>query len=144
MELYKFMYPPELPRGSLAIIGCVQPLGALFPIAEIQSRWAVRVIKVAFISLVMYRIHMSIILLVFQIISFHIKTTVKIVSKFTSFYRFILLNLSFYRCKLPNKSFFPSIVLSFYRFIVLSFNRFLVKNIEFILSFYRFIAVKKT
>ena len=44
--------------------------------------------------------------------------TVKIVSKFTSIYRFIVLNLSLYRYRLPNQSFFPSIVLSFYRFIV--------------------------
>ena len=65
----------------------------------------------------------------------HARSTVKIVSKFTSFYRFIVLNLSFYRCILQNESFFPSIVLAFYRF--------LVRNIEFILSFYRFIVVKK-
>ena len=31
-----------------------------------------------------------------------VRYTVKIVSKFTTFYRFIVLNLSFYRCRLPN------------------------------------------
>ena len=30
------------------------------------------------------------------------KCTVKTVSKLTSFYRFIVLNLSFYRCEIPN------------------------------------------
>ena len=62
--------------------------------------------------------------------------TVKIVSKFTSFYRFESIVLSLQTSKL--------IVFSFYRFIVSSFYRFLVRNIEFILSFYRFIVVKKT
>ena len=40
---------------------------------------------------------------------------------FLSLHRFIVLILSFYRCRLSNLSFFPSIALSFYRFIVLSF-----------------------
>ena len=77
--------------------------------------------------------------------------TVKIVSKFTSFYRFIVLNLSFYRCRLQNQSFFPFIVLSFFGkkhsvySIVLSFYR-CKENIEFfyrfiVLSFYLFIVV---
>ena len=64
---------------------------------------------------------------------------------FLSLHRFIVLNLSFYRCKPPNESFFPSIVSSFYRFfgkkhrvysIILSFYR-CEENIEF---FYRFIV----
>ena len=40
---------------------------------------------------------------------------------FLSLHRFIVLNLSFYRCRLQNQSFF-----SFYRFIVLSFHHFIV------------------
>ena len=74
--------------------------------------------------------------------------TVTIVSKFTSFYRFIVLNLTFYRCRRPNQSFF---FLSFYRFIVLSlygckeniefFCRLIVLSFQrFIVSFYRFIV----
>ena len=48
-------------------------------------------------------------------------STVKTLLKFTSLYHFIVLNLSFYRCKLPNLSFFSSIVLLSHRFIALSF-----------------------
>ena len=58
---------------------------------------------------------------------------------FLSLHRFIVLNLSFYRCRFPNQSVF--FLLSFYRFIVSLFYCFivffLVRNIEFILSFYR-------
>ncbi|KAJ8376354.1 hypothetical protein SKAU_G00069340 [Synaphobranchus kaupii] len=43
--LYKYMYPPGLERPTLAIIGLVQPLGAIMPIAEMQARWATRVFK---------------------------------------------------------------------------------------------------
>ncbi|XP_019936740.2 flavin-containing monooxygenase 5-like [Paralichthys olivaceus] len=44
-SLYKYVFPPELDRPTLAIIGLVQPLGAIMPISEIQSRWATRVFK---------------------------------------------------------------------------------------------------
>ena len=60
--------------------------------------------------------------------------TVKIVSKFASFYRFGTIVLSLQTSKLSVFSFYRFIVLSFHRFIILSF---LVRNIEFILSFYR-------
>ena len=63
----------------------------------------------------------------------HVQYTLK---SFLSLHRVIVLNLSFYRCRLQNQSYF-----SFYRFIVASFYRFLVRNIEFILSFYRFIVL---
>ena len=69
--------------------------------------------------------------------------TVKTISMFTSIYRFIVLNLSLNRCKLPINRFF---LLSFYRFIVLSFYRFFAKKLRvysIVLSFYRFIVVKK-
>ena len=39
------MWPPQLQRGCLAIIGNVQPLGAINPISEMQCRWATRVFK---------------------------------------------------------------------------------------------------
>ncbi|XP_054458148.1 flavin-containing monooxygenase 5-like [Anoplopoma fimbria] len=44
-SLYKFVFPPELERPTLAIIGLVQPLGAIMPISEMQARWATRVFK---------------------------------------------------------------------------------------------------
>lgn len=34
-----------LDHPTLAVIGLVQPLGAIMPIAEIQARWATRVFK---------------------------------------------------------------------------------------------------
>lgn len=40
-DLYRMVFPPN--RRTLAVIGFVQPNGAIFPIAEMQSRWAVRV-----------------------------------------------------------------------------------------------------
>ncbi|XP_017284216.1 flavin-containing monooxygenase 5 [Kryptolebias marmoratus] len=44
-SLYKYMFPPELDRPTLAVIGLVQPLGAIMPISEMQARWATRVFK---------------------------------------------------------------------------------------------------
>ncbi|XP_038162841.1 flavin-containing monooxygenase 5-like [Cyprinodon tularosa] len=44
-SLYKYVFPPELERSTLAIIGLVQPLGAIMPISEMQARWATRVFK---------------------------------------------------------------------------------------------------
>ncbi|KAJ8388457.1 hypothetical protein AAFF_G00133330 [Aldrovandia affinis] len=44
-SLYKYVYPPGLERPTLAIIGLVQPLGAIMPISEMQARWATRVFK---------------------------------------------------------------------------------------------------
>ncbi|XP_061895037.1 flavin-containing monooxygenase 5-like [Entelurus aequoreus] len=43
--LYKYVFPPELERPTLAVIGLVQPLGAIMPISEMQARWATRVFK---------------------------------------------------------------------------------------------------
>ncbi|RUS83753.1 hypothetical protein EGW08_008504, partial [Elysia chlorotica] len=45
LELYKHMWFPNLTHQTLALIGCVQPLGSLFPISELQSRLAARVFK---------------------------------------------------------------------------------------------------
>ncbi|XP_005102594.1 flavin-containing monooxygenase 5-like, partial [Aplysia californica] len=41
--LYKFVFPVGREDNSLAVIGLVQPLGALPPILETQARWATRV-----------------------------------------------------------------------------------------------------
>ena len=43
VELYKHMFPPNLAKPTLAVLGCIQPLGAIFPISELQARWAARV-----------------------------------------------------------------------------------------------------
>ncbi|XP_072919676.1 flavin-containing monooxygenase 5-like [Hemitrygon akajei] len=43
--LYKNVFPPQLEQPTLAIIGLVQPLGAIMPISEMQARWATRVFK---------------------------------------------------------------------------------------------------
>ncbi|NP_944592.1 dimethylaniline monooxygenase [N-oxide-forming] 5 [Danio rerio] len=45
VSLYKFVYPPGLERSTLAVIGLIQPLGAIMPISEMQARWATRVFK---------------------------------------------------------------------------------------------------
>nr|UZZ64697.1 tAncFMO5 [synthetic construct] len=45
VSLYKFVFPPHLEKPTLAIIGLIQPLGAIMPISELQARWATRVFK---------------------------------------------------------------------------------------------------
>ena len=42
-SLYKYVFPPSLSHPSLAVIGLVQAIGAVMPIAEMQSRWYARV-----------------------------------------------------------------------------------------------------
>ncbi|XP_027722504.1 dimethylaniline monooxygenase [N-oxide-forming] 5 isoform X1 [Vombatus ursinus] len=45
ISLYKKVFPPNLEKPTLAIIGLVQPLGAIMPISELQGRWATQVFK---------------------------------------------------------------------------------------------------
>lgn len=45
IALYKYVFPPTLEHPTLAIIGLVQPLGAIMPLSEMQARWATRVFK---------------------------------------------------------------------------------------------------
>ncbi|NWQ77063.1 FMO5 monooxygenase, partial [Columbina picui] len=45
IPLYKFMFPPDLEKPTLAFIGFVQPQGAIMPISELQCRWATRIFK---------------------------------------------------------------------------------------------------
>lgn len=52
VKLYKYMFPPDLQKQTLAVIGCVQPLGAIMPVSEMQSRLAARVFKVLFVDCV--------------------------------------------------------------------------------------------
>uniref|UniRef100_A0A8C5KC31 Flavin-containing monooxygenase n=1 Tax=Jaculus jaculus TaxID=51337 RepID=A0A8C5KC31_JACJA len=41
--MFKFVFPPQLEKPTLAFIGILQPVGATIPTSELQSRWAVRV-----------------------------------------------------------------------------------------------------
>lgn len=43
VQLYKYMFPPFLENPTLAVVGNVQPSGAVNPVSELQARWAVRV-----------------------------------------------------------------------------------------------------
>lgn len=45
VELYKFMFPPNMKHPTLAVIGLIQGVGGLFPIFELQSRWFVQLVK---------------------------------------------------------------------------------------------------
>jgi len=44
-NLYKFVFPTDVHPPTLAVIGCVEPFGAIMPVSEIQSRWAARIVK---------------------------------------------------------------------------------------------------
>ncbi|XP_064648727.1 flavin-containing monooxygenase 5-like [Lineus longissimus] len=45
VNLYKYIFPPDLGHPTLAVLGCIQPLGAVMPISEMQARLATRVFK---------------------------------------------------------------------------------------------------
>ena len=42
-DLYKYIFPPHLKHPTLAMIGFIQPVGAIMPISEIQSRWVTQI-----------------------------------------------------------------------------------------------------
>lgn len=42
-QFYKAVFPPELTKPTLAVIGCFRIAGGVLPLAEIQGRWAVQV-----------------------------------------------------------------------------------------------------
>jgi dimethylaniline monooxygenase (N-oxide forming) len=46
VDLYKYAFPPDLEKQTLATIGFFQPIGAIMPICELQCRLATRVFKV--------------------------------------------------------------------------------------------------
>jgi len=46
VNLYKYMFAPDLQPQTLAIIGCIDPLGPNPPVMEMQCRVAIRVFKV--------------------------------------------------------------------------------------------------
>ncbi|XP_069823527.1 flavin-containing monooxygenase 5-like [Dendropsophus ebraccatus] len=45
VSLYKFMFPYHLEKPMLAVVGLIQPTGAIMPMSELQSRLATRVFK---------------------------------------------------------------------------------------------------
>ncbi|GFU28794.1 dimethylaniline monooxygenase 2 [Nephila pilipes] len=45
INLYKCMFPPQLPHASLIVLGFVLPFGPGFPIGELQSRWAAQILS---------------------------------------------------------------------------------------------------
>ncbi|XP_039078157.1 flavin-containing monooxygenase 5-like [Hyaena hyaena] len=44
-SMFKFVFPPQLEKPTLAFIGFLRPVGATIPTSELQSRWAVHVFK---------------------------------------------------------------------------------------------------
>lgn len=45
VDLFKYAFPPDLEKPTLAVIGFIQPVGAIMPISELQCRLATRVFK---------------------------------------------------------------------------------------------------
>lgn len=45
VTLFKGIFPPQLEKPTMAVIGLVQSLGAAIPTTDLQARWAVQVIK---------------------------------------------------------------------------------------------------
>ncbi|XP_075689580.1 flavin-containing monooxygenase 5-like [Rhinoderma darwinii] len=45
ISLYKSMFPYHLEKHTLAVVGLIQPIGAIMPISELQSRLATQVFK---------------------------------------------------------------------------------------------------
>lgn len=44
LKLYRRVFPPSLEHPTLAIMGLLQTKGPIMPVAELQARWATRVI----------------------------------------------------------------------------------------------------
>lgn len=44
-NLYKYVFPANLKHPTLAFIGLIQPIGAIFPISESQARWFCELMK---------------------------------------------------------------------------------------------------
>ncbi|CAI9567200.1 unnamed protein product [Staurois parvus] len=39
------VFPAHLEKPTMAFVGCIQPIGAVMPVSEIQARWATRVFQ---------------------------------------------------------------------------------------------------
>lgn len=46
LDFYLYEFLPDLEKQTMAFIGCIQPIGAIMPIAELQCRYAMQVFKV--------------------------------------------------------------------------------------------------
>ena len=55
VTLYKGIFPPQLEKPTMAVIGLVQSLGAAIPTADLQARWAAKVFTSMWVTL--YFIH---------------------------------------------------------------------------------------
>jgi len=44
-DLFKYCFPVNLEKPTLAVIGYIQPIGSVIGVAELQCRWATRVFK---------------------------------------------------------------------------------------------------
>jgi len=55
LDLYKYMFAPDLQPQTLAIIGCIGPVGPVQPVLEMQCRFAARVLKVWLYKCCIYR-----------------------------------------------------------------------------------------
>lgn len=44
-SLYKYVFPPQMEKPTLALMGYIKPFGAIMPVVEIQARWVTRVFK---------------------------------------------------------------------------------------------------
>ena len=42
-DLFKYAFPPNHCHSTLAIVGHVQAIGSVIPIAEMQARWITRI-----------------------------------------------------------------------------------------------------
>jgi dimethylaniline monooxygenase (N-oxide forming) len=51
IKLYKYVFPPDIQPPSIAVIGCIQPTGAIITISEMQCRWAARVFKASTLAI---------------------------------------------------------------------------------------------
>ncbi|XP_068098731.1 dimethylaniline monooxygenase [N-oxide-forming] 2-like [Hyperolius riggenbachi] len=45
INLYRSIFPPDLEKPTLGVIGLIQPLGPIMAVSEMQARWVTRVFK---------------------------------------------------------------------------------------------------
>ena len=54
VNLYKYVFPPDISPSTIAVIGCFQPLGGIMPMSEMQCRWVTRVFNVSLLLLAVF------------------------------------------------------------------------------------------
>ncbi|KAK6189090.1 hypothetical protein SNE40_005133 [Patella caerulea] len=45
VDLFQYVFPPDLKHATFGMIGLVQSIGAVMPVAEIQARWFIQLLK---------------------------------------------------------------------------------------------------